>query len=474
MQAVCQACRCAAESRRPATVDESQTVTVAGRRVIRRTDRYPASDPDGSVEAALTRRGGRIGTEFASILGSFQDGDAVTPTAGVFHRPQTPDPTRQVMRSFSPKSANLHPAVVKLLTAAALAWIAFGLLALMPKPLFAKTWTDPSGRYKVEAELVAADPSKAVLRNDEGELLVMQLEQLSKADRDYVEDFLDEQQRSSAAAGEAGETSEADRPRRDDEPRRDDPPSQDWDLPKASAKRQTDSKWKLKDGQTVRGRLLGFGRETLVLARRDGHVLVDGTPFDELPPAYQKIVPDVVSRIDKVDIGDQESLEDHLIDGGAGPFRYTVAGIQIEDRDGDVVTIPVSLLRSADREAVEPGMRRWMAAQQQGVSEQVRRETADTERLLLDSHQRRRSRQSAYGDAATSSPLVDAVRMVDLQLQAAAAGVTDIWEVLLYPPTPYGYPRTVVVSAENSRGAMISATRHYPGWRVGPARKLSF
>jgi hypothetical protein len=334
--------------------------------------------------------------------------------------------------------------VFNLRFAALLACFVWGSTFLTTSPLSAKTpvriWSDPSGQYEVEAELVAADSSKAVLRNQQGELIVMQLDQLSKADRGFVDDFLSDQQTSNVGDDASG----------------------------------ADSKWNLKDGQKVRGRLLGFGRETLILARRDGHVLVNGTRFDELSPAYQKIVPDVVSRIDEVDVDDLESLEDHLADGGAGPFRYVVAGIQVETRDGGVVTIPASLLRPADRDAVEPGLKRWLASQQEGVSEDERRETADTERLLLDSYRRLRDRSPAYPGSAAARPRVHPVQMMDLHLQAATAGVTDIWEVLLYPPTPYGYPRTVVVPAENSRGAMIAASRHYPGWRMGPARKLSF
>lgn len=379
-----------------------------------------------------------------------------------------------------------------------LACFAIGVASLASVVLFAslgsaKTWTDPTGRYQVDGELVAADDAKAIIRNDKGELLVLQLKQLSQSDRAYVDDYLSGQARAQpevpAPNSESGSDANEpkDPPQQTDtqssvKPKPSDPAKDTPRLP--GLKTTSESNWNLKDGQVISGRLIGFGREALVLVRRDGDVLVNGTKFDELSAAYQKIVPDVVSRIDNVEVGDRESLEDHLADGGAGPFRYELAGIQVEGDQGGVVTIPVSLLRPADQEVVQPGMKRWLAAQEKGVEENVREETAKTERLLLDSYQRLQDRSPAYPTrpAPTAAsptgpgavPPVHPVRMIDLQLQAATAGVTDIWEVLLYPSAPYGYPRTVVVPAENSRGAEIAATRNYPRWRVGPVRKLSY
>lgn len=346
-----------------------------------------------------------------------------------------------------------------------------------------RTWHDSTARYQVQAELVAADASKAVLRDREGQLLVMQLDQLSKSDRVFVEQWLQDERSTAATHAESpavespAEVQDASGDRKGQGAR-------------AQGARAMDSVWKLTDGDVVKGRLLGFGQEDLVLVRRDADVFVNGTPFGELAPAYQKTVPLVVSKIDGVEVGDREALEDHLADGGGGPFEYTVVGIQVNTPKGGLVTIPLELLRPADREAVLPGMTRWLAAQQDDVAAEVREETNATERLLLESHQRlgqpSMSSASSASVAATASasqgaaapgvvtPRVSPVRMMDLQLQAATAGVTDIWQVLLYPANAYGVPRTIVVPAQNSRGATVAATARYPGWRVGPVRKLSY
>jgi hypothetical protein len=161
-----------------------------------------------------------------------------------------------------------------------------------------------------------------------------------------------------------------------------------------------------------------------------------------------------------------------LVAQGAGPAQYSYNGIRVRLDEQTVVTIPLSLLPPEEAEGIRPGLQRWLAAQREEVSAKDRQATDRTERLLLDSRRRSYRNYRAAGQPVPS-PGASPIQVMDLQLEAASAGVTDIWEVLLYPNVPYRYPRTVVVSAENSRGAKLVASSRYPGWRPGPVRKLS-
>src|SRR5437868_899740 len=51
----------------------------------------------------------------------------------------------------------------------------------------ARTWSDASGKYKVDADLIAFSPTKVVLeRTDDKELISLQIDELSRADQDYL------------------------------------------------------------------------------------------------------------------------------------------------------------------------------------------------------------------------------------------------------------------------------------------------
>ena len=64
--------------------------------------------------------------------------------------------------------------------------------------------------------------------------------------------------------------------------------------------------------------------------------------------------------------------------------------------------------------------------------------------------------------------------MMRLELLAVGAGVTDLWEVYLEPgPRVRGYPQAVVVPARDSDQASYAALQKYPGYVLGPVRKLA-
>ncbi|MCD0462833.1 SHD1 domain-containing protein [Roseiconus lacunae] len=326
-------------------------------------------------------------------------------------------------------------------------WLFSLALVTLPAIASARQWSDQSGRFQVEGQLVASDEDKVVVRTEEQGLLVLRIDQLSKADRSYLAEKGSKSQKTD-------DTSESD----------------DALTP---AKPAVDTTWRLTDGETVTGRLVGFGKQTLVLKRRDSDVVVNDVALEDLPKAYAKILPEAIEAIDRVEIEDPADLEDHLIDLGTGPLEYEVSGVQLALPEGGMITLPINILAGPDASAVRPGFERWLAAQNEAVEEDERSQSSQFERLMLDSYSRMSDRSVATTGNLDSTAMTRA-RLMDLQLQAATAGVTDVWQVGLIPRVSYRYPTTVVVYAENSRGARIAASAKYPGWRIGPIRKLSY
>ena len=140
----------------------------------------------------------------------------------------------------------------------------------------AREWTDTSGKYSVEASFVAADDALVVLETSDGELLIVRQDQLSSKDQKYVAELL--------ANEDAAELPKKDRPK---------------EQKQKGATRNRHSSWRLRDGSTLEGELLGFGSETLTVKRHRGDILVNQRKLQDLPQAYEKILPDVVGALTK-------------------------------------------------------------------------------------------------------------------------------------------------------------------------------
>ncbi len=65
--------------------------------------------------------------------------------------------------------------------------LAVGLLLLAVWPALARKWTDNTGKYSVEAELVEVKGDKVVLKKSTGSVITMPIARLSKADREYLQ-----------------------------------------------------------------------------------------------------------------------------------------------------------------------------------------------------------------------------------------------------------------------------------------------
>src|SRR4051794_5214720 len=129
--------------------------------------------------------------------------------------------------------------------------LSFGLLfALLTANIAAaRVWTDSSGKYTVEADLIAYNDKTVILERPDHQLGQVPIEQLSQADREYLKS----KEASEAAQKVAGAT-------------------------------QT---WTLRNGLKIVGNVVGYARKELVLQRRRGSIYVNDRLFDNLPPIYQ-------------------------------------------------------------------------------------------------------------------------------------------------------------------------------------------
>lgn len=312
-----------------------------------------------------------------------------------------------------------------------------------------RKWHDASGRYSVEASFVNADDELVVLEAKD-ELLVVQRNELSESDRKYVTTQL-------AAANES--------PKNLPEQKSAKQKTEAGNVPEVKNKTtKYDSTWTLRDGEVVRGLLVAFGEQKVVVNREKGKLYVDGRLWEELPSAYRKIVPDVVATQDKVEISNAEALEGHLAERGGGPITYRVEGVQVLLESGEKTTIPVTLLSKHEMDDVLPGFRRWKAAQAQDVDDKDRTASSKVERLLLEAHGRNPSQRLLRQQRK--------LQFLQLSLLASDVGATNLWQVALHSGRPYTFPNVVLVPAQNSLIAQRRALAKYPGWKAVGARQL--
>ncbi|MGE3244564.1 MAG: SHD1 domain-containing protein [Pirellulales bacterium] len=281
----------------------------------------------------------------------------------------------------------------------------------------ARTWTDSTGKYTVDADLVAFNERHVVLQKADHQLISVPLDKLSDADRK----FLQSEEANTAANAATGAM-------------------------------QT---WTLANGLKVVGRVVDYARRDVTLQRRRGNIYVNDRRFDNLPEIYQKMIPFIVAHFDRLNQPDREGLTAWLVRQRGEPRTFTVEGVVLELENGDEYGVPFFFFSDEDQQLLKPGWEEWLAAH-----EDFERQADSAFRLqsLAAAHQRDR--------------LVNQqIAQTQLLLQAVQAGITSVWEVMLYPPR--GMPQSVVVYGRNSRDAANAALRQFPGARVGPIRRVS-
>jgi hypothetical protein len=293
-------------------------------------------------------------------------------------------------------------------------WV--GLIASLGSVSWAREWTDATGRYTVEADLIGFDSMTAVLKKEDGKMVALPIERLSEADQKYLQ------------------TKEAE------------------DLSKRSAeKTQT---WTLRGDFKVVGRVVSYGRKELVVQRRRGRVYVNDRVFDNLPEVYQKMVPKIVAHHEKIEFADEKDFLEWVRKQRGKPFECMCEGVMLELENGDEYGIPFFFFSDDDLAVLKPGWEQWLAAEKD-AQEQAHHDMMV--RSMAEQYQR---------DKAVDRQIA----LLQLQLLAVDAGVTDLWEVHLAPA--FGVPVWVVVPGRNSEVAAAQALRMYPGYSITGIAKV--
>ncbi|MGL4511740.1 MAG: SHD1 domain-containing protein [Lacipirellulaceae bacterium] len=298
----------------------------------------------------------------------------------------------------------------------------FGFLALVLCTTVAegRTWTSDAGSYTVEADLVALGEGTVVLQRADKHLASVEVARLSQADRDYL------------ATTEARLAAE-----------------------NMAQHRQT---WTMRGGLKIVGQVVDFVARDVTIQRRRGSVYVNDRMLNNLPEAYQTIVPQVVAHFEANKVRDKRTLEAWLVNRRAAPVTYRCEGVILALENGDEYAIPFFLFSDEGQALLKPGWDDWLAMKGDYTKQQS---MSDELQALAAAHQR-------------DAEVTQQVAKLQLLLTAVDAGVTDLWEVTLYPgPGAAGPPLWVVAPGRDNLTATSFALGKNPGYVAGPVRRVS-
>ena len=322
--------------------------------------------------------------------------------------------------------------MVKTVNVAAFAWnrvskftkmvfLVITVVAALANVAGARIWTDSTGRYTIEADLIAFNDKSVIIERADHELGQVPIEKLSPADRNYLK---------SKEASEAAK--------------------------KASGASQS---WTMRSGLKVVGRVVGYARKQITLQRRRGNIYVNDRLFGNLPKIYQVMIPKIAAHFEHLVRDDKQALEDWLVAQMGQPRTFTVDGVLLELENGDEYVVPFFFFADAELSILKPGWERWIAADSKQQYDQQEDQSFLVQSLMAA---RQRDQQVQRQIAA-------------MQLnQAVIAGATSLWEVTLYPARGnVGRPQWVVMPGVNSAQAASSALAQHPGYIAGPVRKVA-
>ena len=292
------------------------------------------------------------------------------------------------------------------------------ILATAALATTAREWTDSTGHYKINADLIAFNEERVVIQREDKELASVPIEQLSEQDREFL--------KSKEAEGIANRTTDA---------------------------MQT---WTLADGIKVVGRVVDYARREVTLQRRRGKIYVNDRHIENLPEIYQRMIPKIVAHFENIR---PDNLEAWLVRQKGQPRTFTVEGVILELENGDEYAVPFFFFSEKDLALLKPGWNRWLEAHTN--EDYVQR---DDEAFLLQS----------LASAAHRDREVDRqIALMQLNMQAALVGLTSFWEVTLYPSRGnFGPPLWVVIPARDSLQATRNALQQKPGYVAGPVRRV--
>jgi hypothetical protein len=286
----------------------------------------------------------------------------------------------------------------------------------------ARLWTDSTGSYTLDADLVAFNDITVVLQRADHELVAIPIEKLSNQDRNYL------------TSQEAGEL-----------------------MKKSIDEMQV---WTLRDGTKITGRVVDFAQRDVTIQRRRGRIYVNDRVLENLPEFYQLLLPKIVVQLENLRGSDRRALESWLVRQRGQPRTFHLEGVLLEFESGDEYAVPFFMLSNEDLSVMKPSWDEWKAAHG-GKDYDAQAERAFLLRSLAAARHRDKLVQRE-------------IAMMQLKLQAVQAGATSLWEVTLYPAAGQGGPpQWVVVPGRVSRQATNDALQQNPGYVAGPVRRVA-
>lgn len=284
----------------------------------------------------------------------------------------------------------------------------------------ARIWSSTTGAYELEAEVISFNDSIVVLKRAGGELVAVELKDLSEADQEYVR---------------SKEVVEAEH--------------------KAADEMQT---WTGKEGMKFRARVKAYGRKQVNVHRMARAVYINDKPFSKLDAIHQKLVLRILSDLEGITLENEKQLDQWSRSIGPAGKSYMLEGVLLHLESGDEIGVPFSLFAPEEMAILEPGWELWKEREESDF-------TRENESFLV------RSAAMAYQHDRQAKQQIE---MLKLDMLAAATGAIAIWQVGLAPaPGVYGRPISVMVPAQNSEVASQLALQRYPGSVLVGVRRAS-
>ena len=297
------------------------------------------------------------------------------------------------------------------------------LVVLSASPLaVARTWTDSTGRYTLDADLVAIGDTMVVVKRADHELVEIPIDKLSSKDREFLK------------SKEASDLAE-----------------------QLSKTQQT---WTLRDGTKLTGQIVDFTSRDMTVHRRRGRIYVNDRVLENLPAFYQTLITQIVAQLENLQRSDRSSLEAWLIRQRGQARTFHLDGVLFETDNGDNYAVPITMFADDDAKLLQAGWDEWLAA----------RRTDDFTSLDHQAFLLRSLAAARHHDRQVQHEIA----RMNLKLQAAQAGLTSLWEVTLHPAAgTTGRSQWVVVPGRDSRQATANALEQFPGYMVGPVRRVA-
>jgi hypothetical protein len=289
----------------------------------------------------------------------------------------------------------------------------------------ARDWSDSTGTYKFEGDLIAASEDTVVVRRKKGDLQAYQIEQLSEDDKAFVKSYL---------ADSSGET---------------DPKEMHT--------------WTGREGFRFRGRVVGYGTRTIVVAHDRGTTTIDKKTMDKLDEIYQLMLPKVIAEYDDESVKTKEDMQKWGRRLRGKDKSFTLDGVRMELANGETIAVPLFLFSPDERKLLEQGWETWKSQETEDTAK--RREEFLTVAAAAEYQRAMRAEQQAQTQ----------IQLMQLELLKANSGLTQIWEVQMLPrPGVPARATSVVISAQNSLTARMIAEQQYPAFASAAVRQLNY